>query len=60
MLKSIWEARADSPAIVGEPNSNTLPVTGAEKLAPRSLVIPPQLQKVRLSDLVEARRAFAA
>ncbi len=60
MLRSIWEARAELPAIVGEANLNTLASTGAENLPPRSLVVPPQPQSVRLSDLVETRRALAA
>jgi cellulose synthase (UDP-forming) len=60
MLRSIWEARADLPAVFDEAHLNTLAVTAAEKLAPRSLVIPPRPKTVRLSDLVEARREFAA
>ena len=60
MLKSVWGARAELPAVTGEAASNTLAASRAEKLPPRSLVIPPQPQTARLSDLVEARRALAA
>ena len=60
MLWSIWEARAELPAIAGEPNLSTLFATAAERLPSQSLVIPPQPQTALLSDLVEARRALAA
>lgn len=59
MLKSIWDARAELPDIAVETQAGPLaPV--ADKLPPQSLVVPPQPRAVRLSDLVEARRAMAA
>lgn len=60
MLGSIWKARSELPAIADEANLTTLAATSAEKLPPRSLVVPPRPQTARLSDLVEARRALAA
>jgi cellulose synthase (UDP-forming) len=60
MLKSIFETRAELPAAAADTGVNALPLAGAEKLPPQSLVVPPQPQTARLSELVEARRAMAA
>lgn len=60
MLRSIWGARAELPAFAKEPNLPTLAAKEPERLPSQSLVIPPQPQTARLSDLVEARRAWAA
>lgn len=60
MLWSIWEARAELPAISDAPDLSNLIATLADRLPSQSLVIPPQPHTARLSDLVEARRALAA
>jgi cellulose synthase (UDP-forming) len=60
MLKSIFEARAELPAPVADPYLNPSPSAAAEKLPPQSLVVLPQPQTARLSDLVATRRAMAA
>jgi cellulose synthase (UDP-forming) len=59
MLKSIWGARAELPAMTSE-NLTPMAAAAVEKLPPQTLVIPPRPQTARLSDLVEARRALAA
>ncbi len=59
MLKSIWGMRTDMQQDgVSTPDAPAAP--SSEKLPARSLVVPPQPQPVRLSDLVEKRRALAA
>jgi cellulose synthase (UDP-forming) len=64
MLKSIFEARAEMPAVVSESAQENAPLVHAaaqpEKLPAQSLVVLPKPSSVRLSDLVEARRAMAA
>jgi cellulose synthase (UDP-forming) len=60
MLQSIWGARAELPAIAGEPSLSTFKAAAAEKLSPRTLVVPPDRRTTRLSELVETRRALAA
>ena len=61
MLKSIWALRTEMPQQAPAPETTpdnvvTLPV---EKLPARSLVVSPRPQAVRLSELVEQRRAMA-
>jgi cellulose synthase (UDP-forming) len=60
MLQSIWGARAELPAIADQPSLSTFKAAAAEKLPPRTLVVPPEPRIARLSDLVETRRALAA
>lgn len=60
MLSSIWQVRAEFPAIASQSHSNGSVTTEPEKLPPTSLVIPPLPQTAHLSALVEARRALAA
>jgi cellulose synthase (UDP-forming) len=60
MLKSIWKARAETPAIRSPENLTAVPPRPAETLPAQSLVLAPQQQKLRLSDLVETRRDLAA
>jgi cellulose synthase (UDP-forming) len=64
MLKSIFEARAEMPTVVSDgPQENVHLAHAAEqpeKLPAQSLVVSPKPSTVRLSDLVEARRAMAA
>jgi hypothetical protein len=60
LLKSIWDARAEAPRATADAIVNTASASAAETLPARSLVVPPQPQAVRLSDLVEMRRKIAA
>jgi cellulose synthase (UDP-forming) len=60
MLASIWNLRAEMlKGGVTQPRDAAI-VSPAEKLPAQSLVIPPRRQKVRLSELIEKRRAIAA
>ena len=60
MLKSIWETRTEMPVGTAPVTADPVVVPLAKKLPARSLVISPQPQVVRFSDLVEKRRAMAA
>jgi cellulose synthase (UDP-forming) len=57
VLKSIWKTRAELPLSATPAISATIE---AERLPARNLVVPPQPQLIRLSDLSKARRAMAA
>jgi cellulose synthase (UDP-forming) len=59
MLRSIWDARAELPSAAADASANAI-VAAVEKLPARSLVVPPHASAVRLSELVERRRAIAA
>jgi cellulose synthase (UDP-forming) len=59
MLKSIWQMRTEMLDAI-EKRSGPAVASPIEKLPARSLVIPPQPQTFRLSDLVEDRRRIAA
>jgi cellulose synthase (UDP-forming) len=60
MLRSIWDTRAELPTAAQQVETQSGAAPRAERLPACSLVVPPQQQAVRLSDLVEARRAIAA
>jgi cellulose synthase (UDP-forming) len=57
MLTSIWKTRTELPPSA---SPATFATTDVERLPARSLVVPPQPQVIRLSDLSEARRGIAA
>jgi cellulose synthase (UDP-forming) len=59
MLKSVWQMRTEMLDAAEKP-SDVVVVSPVEKLPARSLVISPQPQTFRLSDLVENRRRIAA
>jgi cellulose synthase (UDP-forming) len=60
MLGSIWNLRAEMlKSGITQPRDAAI-VSPVEKLPAQSLVIPPRRQEVRLSELVEKRRAIAA
>jgi hypothetical protein len=60
MLASIWNLRTEMLKSGIAPPLDAAVASPVEKLPAQSLVIPPQRQKVRLSELVENRRAIAA
>jgi cellulose synthase (UDP-forming) len=60
VLKSIWKTRVELPLSATPAISAMSAPIEAERLPARSLVVPPQPQLIRLSDLSEARRAMAA
>jgi cellulose synthase (UDP-forming) len=60
MLKTIWGAQTEAPVIAPQHNQTAIPIPPVEKLPAQTLVLSPQRQKVRLSDLVETRRGLAA
>ena len=60
MLASIWKLRTEMLKGRAEQTPDVAVASAVEKLPAQSLVILPQGQKVRLSELVEKRRALAA
>jgi cellulose synthase (UDP-forming) len=60
MLASIWNLRTEMLKGRAEQTPDVAVASAVEKLPAQSLVILPQGQKVRLSELVEKRRALAA
>jgi cellulose synthase (UDP-forming) len=60
MLKSIWEMRTEMLERSANEASDVGIVMPIEKLPARSLLVPPQPQRLRLSDLGEQRRSIAA
>ena len=60
VLKSIWKTRVELPPSATSAISAMSATIEAERLPARSLVVPPQPQLIRLSDLSKARRAMAA
>jgi cellulose synthase (UDP-forming) len=59
MLKSIWALRTEMPQPASEATPDNVVALLVEKLPARSLVVSPRPQAVRLSELVEQRRAIA-
>ena len=60
ILRSIWKTRTEIPVVTAPATVDPVVIPLPEKLPARSLVISPQPQIVRFSDLVEKRRAMAA
>jgi cellulose synthase (UDP-forming) len=60
MLKSIWEMRTEMLERSANEASDVGIVMPIERLPARSLLVPPQPQRLRLSDLGEQRRSIAA
>lgn len=60
MIQSVWQMRTTMLNRPGEKSSDTVVALPVEKLPAQSLVISPQRQIVRLSDVGEKRRSIAA
>jgi cellulose synthase (UDP-forming) len=60
MLASIWNLRTEILKSGTEQTPDVAVASPVEQLPAQSLVISPQPQRVRLSELVEQRRAIAA
>jgi cellulose synthase/poly-beta-1,6-N-acetylglucosamine synthase-like glycosyltransferase len=60
MVQSIWKARNDTATVPVPADLPVMPARPVERLPAQSLVLPPQRQKTRLSELVETRRDLAA
>jgi cellulose synthase (UDP-forming) len=60
MLRGIWEMRTEMLERAADRASDVVVALPIEKLPARSLLIPPQPQTLRLSELVEKRRRIAA
>jgi cellulose synthase (UDP-forming) len=60
MFKTIWQSRTEMLKRSVNMTPDVAPAPPIEKLAARSLVISPQSEKLRLSELVKERRSIAA
>jgi len=60
MVQSIWKARNETVTVPVAADLPVMPATPVERLPAQSLVLPPERQKTRLSELVESRRDLAA